>query len=196
VAHDTGAGLQSHHTCLLDRAAGPKLLNHSALWQTTVTGLQVCCAGPALQPACPHVSSAFNGPPATCLTNTQSNTWKHASLVACLGQLTFLYSSGLQPTGGRGICSSIGAPLSERQSLKPFDMWQHRSSALRKAEPRAVGHVAAPELPSQEGRARSHETRGSTGAHLSKEVRFGAEGHVTTLELASTRRQCQELRDT
>jgi hypothetical protein len=30
-----------------------------------------------------------------------------------------------------------------------------------------VGHVAAPELPSQEGRARSHGTRGSTGALLS-----------------------------
>jgi hypothetical protein len=193
VSHDTGAGLQSHHTCLLDRAADPELLNHSALWQTTVTGLQVCCAGLALQPACPHVSSAFNGPPAACLTNTRSNTWKHASLTACLGQLTFLYSSGPQPTRGRGTCSSTGAPLSERQSLEPWAMWQHRSSALRKVEPRAV---TAPELPSQEGRARSHGTRGSTGAHLSKEVRFGAEGHVTTLELASTRRQCQELRDT
>jgi hypothetical protein len=33
--------------------------------------------------------------------------------------------------------------------------------------PGAVGHVAAPELPSQEGRARSRGTRGSIGAQLS-----------------------------
>jgi hypothetical protein len=43
-----------------------------------------------------------------------------------------------------------------------------------------MGHVAALELPSQEGRARSPETRGSAGAHLSKEARFGAVGHVTS----------------
>jgi hypothetical protein len=30
----------------------------------------------------------------------------------------------------------------------------------------AVGHVIAPELPSQDGRARRHETHGSIGAHL------------------------------
>jgi hypothetical protein len=57
-----------------------------------------------------------------------------------------------------------------------WDTWQHRSSPLRKAEPRAVGHVAAPELLSQEGRAQSCGTRGSTGAHLIKEARTGAEG--------------------
>jgi hypothetical protein len=52
-----------------------------------------------------------------------------------------------------------------------------------------VGHVAAPELPSQEGRARSHRTCGSTGAHLFKEVRIEAEGHVTVAELTSVRRR-------
>jgi hypothetical protein len=64
-------------------------------------------------------------------------------------------------------------------------MWQHRSSPLRKAEPGAVGHVAAPELPSQEGRARSQGTRGSARAHLSTEVRSGAAGHVAAPELTS-----------
>jgi hypothetical protein len=34
--------------------------------------------------------------------------------------------------------------------------------------PGAVGHVTAPELPSQEGRARSHGTHGSVGAPLSE----------------------------
>jgi hypothetical protein len=46
-----------------------------------------------------------------------------------------------------------------------------------------VGHVVAPELPSQEGRAQSHGIRDGTGAHLSKEVRFRAEGHVAAPEL-------------
>jgi hypothetical protein len=44
--------------------------------------------------------------------------------------------------------------------------------------PGAVGHVAVPELPSQEGRALRRGTRDSTGAHLSKEARFRAAGHV------------------
>jgi hypothetical protein len=60
---------------------------------------------------------------------------------------------------------------------------------LLSQEPRAVGHVAAPELLSQEGRARSPGTRGSTGAHLSKEARFGALGHMTTPVLTSVRRR-------
>jgi hypothetical protein len=38
-----------------------------------------------------------------------------------------------------------------------------------KAEPGAVGHMAAPELPSRRGRAQSHGTCGSAEAHLSKE---------------------------
>jgi hypothetical protein len=42
----------------------------------------------------------------------------------------------------------------------------------------AVGHVTALELPSQEGRALRRGTRGSTGAHLSKEARFRAAGHM------------------
>jgi hypothetical protein len=61
---------------------------------------------------------------------------------------------------------------------------------------RAMGHVAAPELPSQEGRAPSHGTRGSTEAHLSKEARSGAEGHVVAPELISARRRGLGPRDT
>jgi hypothetical protein len=54
--------------------------------------------------------------------------------------------------------------------------------------PGAVGHVAAPELPSQEGRVQSHGTHGSTKAHLSKEVRYRTVGHVAAPELTSARR--------
>jgi hypothetical protein len=52
----------------------------------------------------------------------------------------------------------------------------------------AVEHVAAPEVPSQEGRARSHETRGSDRAHLKKETRSGVVGHMAASELTSARR--------
>jgi hypothetical protein len=49
--------------------------------------------------------------------------------------------------------------------------------------------VVAPELSSRGGRTRSHETRGSAGAHLGREVRLGAEKHVTAPELNSVRRR-------
>jgi hypothetical protein len=85
----------------------------------------------------------------------------------------------------------------------------------RKAEPRSVGHMAAPELlsssrqgpelrdtwqcrssPQQVGEVRDRGTHGSTGAHLSKEARSGAAGHEAAPELTSARRQGPELRDT
>jgi hypothetical protein len=40
--------------------------------------------------------------------------------------------------------------------------------------------------PPRRGRARSHGTRDSAGAHLSIEVRFRAEEHVVVLELTTT----------
>jgi hypothetical protein len=56
-------------------------------------------------------------------------------------------------------------------------------------------HVAAPELPSQGGEVQDRETRGSTGAHLIKEVRSEAEGHVTAPELTSVRMRGPGPRD-
>jgi hypothetical protein len=66
--------------------------------------------------------------------------------------------------------------------LGPWGTWQHRSSPLRKARPGPRGsagarlsrearseteeHMAAPELSSRGGRARSHGTHGSARAHL------------------------------
>jgi hypothetical protein len=59
-----------------------------------------------------------------------------------------------------------------------------------------MGHVTAPELPSQGGRVLSHGTHGSTGAHLIREARSGAEGHVAAPKLTSARRRGPEPRDT
>jgi hypothetical protein len=53
----------------------------------------------------------------------------------------------------------------------------------------AVGYVAAPELSSRGGRARSHRTRGSARAHLDREARFGDEEHVASPELNLASRQ-------
>jgi hypothetical protein len=60
----------------------------------------------------------------------------------------------------------------------------------------AVGHMATPELPSQEGRAQSPGTCGSARAYLSKDVRSRAAGHVTAPEPTLVRRRGSELRDT
>jgi hypothetical protein len=49
--------------------------------------------------------------------------------------------------------------------------------------------VAAPELSSRGGRARSHGTRGSTEAHHGREARSGAEERVAVPELNSARRR-------
>jgi hypothetical protein len=54
--------------------------------------------------------------------------------------------------------------------------------------PGVMGHVAAPELPSQEDRASSQVTRDSIVAHLVNEARSGATGHVAAPELTSSRR--------
>jgi hypothetical protein len=99
-------------------------------------------------------------------------------------------------------CTSAGASVTHEHALET----REPSYVPRAAKPffipvihspsGAVGHVAAPKLPSQEGRARSPRTRGSVGAHLSKEARTENAGHVATLELTSARRRGSELRDT
>jgi hypothetical protein len=60
----------------------------------------------------------------------------------------------------------------------------------------AEEHVAASELSSLGGRARSHGTRGRAGAHLSSEVRFRAKEHVAAPDLNSARRRGPGPRDT
>jgi hypothetical protein len=67
--------------------------------------------------------------------------------------------------------------------------WQHRSPPQQGDEVWSREHVAAPELSSRGCRARSHGTRCSAGAHLSRKARSGAEEHVAALELNSAIRQ-------
>jgi hypothetical protein len=89
----------------------------------------------------------------------------------------------------------VHSPLGE------WDTWQHWSSPLEEAEPRAMGHVAAPEPTSagrrdpemrdtwqcwrsrqQGGEVLGHGTCGNTVSHLGREVRSRAVGHVTVPE--------------
>jgi hypothetical protein len=91
-----------------------------------------------------------------------------------------------------------------RQGPELRNMCQRRSSPLEEAEPGAMGHMATseptsagmrgPELrnvwqhrsSTQQGdEAQDHGPRGSTRAHLSKEVRSGAAGHMVALEPTS-----------
>jgi hypothetical protein len=54
--------------------------------------------------------------------------------------------------------------------------------------------VAAPELSSRRGRARSHGTHGSAESHIGRDARSGAEEHVAAPELNSVRRRGPEPR--
>jgi hypothetical protein len=85
--------------------------------------------------------------------------------------LEFPSQDGRAPS--RGTRGSTRAPLSGRQSLEPWDTWQHRSSPLKKAETGAGG------------------THDSAGAHLNKEARSGATRHVATSELPSQEGRAQ-----
>jgi hypothetical protein len=68
----------------------------------------------------------------------------------------FLYFCGPQPAGGCGEVrpgprGSAGAHLSRVARSRAENTWQRRSSPLGEAEPRSMGHVAAPK-PTLEGR--------------------------------------------
>jgi hypothetical protein len=162
----------------------------SAVWSRSI--LSLCCTehssyrGAALLGRITSIAMSRSGQLDRCCTiethcsslhvlqALQSRTsmpWKHVSLAACLGQLglsLFVWS-----IARRG----------------PWDTWQHWSSPLRKAEPEAMRHVAAPELtssrrqglelrdmwqrqssPQQGGEVRGRETHGDTGSHLCREV--------------------------
>jgi hypothetical protein len=99
--------------------------------------------------------------------------------------------------------------------LGAWDTWQHRSSPLEKVEPEAMGYVAALEptstgrrgpeqrdtwqrwsSPQQGGEVWGRGTRGSIGAHLSREARSGAVGHMVAPEPTLSGRRCLRPRDT
>jgi hypothetical protein len=62
--------------------------------------------------------------------------------------------------GAKGHMAAPKLTLARRRGLGPWDTWQRQSP------------------PWQEGENRGHETCGSTGAHLGREVRSGVTGHV------------------
>jgi hypothetical protein len=108
---------------------------------------------------------------------------------------------------GRGHVVAPESTSAGRRCPELRNTWQCRSSSLGEKELRAMGHVAAPE-PTSIGRrglelrntwqrwsstqqgdeVRGHGTRSSIRAHLSKEVRSGAMGHVVIPEPTSTGR--------
>jgi hypothetical protein len=89
-------------------------------------------------------------------------------------------------------CMTAGASVTHERALETCEpIYVPRAAKpffipVVHSPPGAVGHVAAPELPSQEGRALSRGTRGSTGA----------EGHMTMPELTSARMRGPRPRDT
>jgi hypothetical protein len=106
-----------------------------------------------------------------------------------------------------GAVGYVAAPELSSRGGEAGATGQRQSSPLGEAEPGAIRHVAASEptsvgrrgpelrntwqrqsLTQQGGEARGHGTCDSTGAHLSKEVRSGAVGHVTALEPTSAGR--------
>jgi hypothetical protein len=113
---------------------------------------------------------------------------------------------------GRGHVAAPEPTSAGRRGPELRNMWQQWSSPLGEAYPGAMEHVAAPEPTTtrrrgpelrnawrrrsstqQEDEARGHGPRDSTGAHLSKEVRSEAAGHMTAPEPTSAGRYGPKL---
>jgi hypothetical protein len=138
-----------------------------------------------------------------------SAAWSHHVLSLCCtehdpycgailsGRITSVTMSRSGQLGRRhtvAACTSVDASVMHERALKTREPRCMPRAAkplfipVVHNPPGAVGHMAAPKIPSQEGRARSHGTRVSTRAHLIKEARSKAEGHVAAPELTSVRR--------
>jgi hypothetical protein len=97
--------------------------------------------------------------------------------------------------------------------LGSWDTWQHWSSSLGEEDSGAMGQVEVPEPtsagkgapklrdtwqrwspPQQGGEVRGYGTRGSVRAHLSREARCRATGHVIAPEPTSTGGEVQSYR--
>jgi hypothetical protein len=95
---------------------------------------------------------------------------------SCTGSPTRLFFM-LESHGQQGAAGHMAAPeptSAERRGPEPRDTWQRRSP------------------PQRGGEVRSHETHGSVGAHLSREARSGAIGHVAASEPISAGRRGPE----
>jgi hypothetical protein len=100
----------------------------------------------------------------------------------------FFISVVHNPLGAVGYVAApeLSSPLGE---ASPGPRGSDGAHLGRQVRSRAEEHVAAPELSSREGRARSHGARGSAGAYLGREARSGAEKHVAAPKLNSARRR-------
>jgi hypothetical protein len=124
------------------------------------------------------------------------NTWQRQS--SPLGEAE---------SGAMGHVAAPEPTSAGRRDPELRNTWQRRSSPLGEAEYGAMGHMAAPEPTSARRRgpelrnvwrrqsstqqgdeARGHMSCGSTGAHLSKDVRSEATGHVAAPKPTSARR--------
>jgi hypothetical protein len=82
----------------------------------------------------------------------------------------------------------VAAPELSAREGEAGATWQRRSHLDREVRSGGEKHVAASELSSRGGRARSHETCGSARAHLDREVRPRTKEHVVAPELNLARR--------
>jgi hypothetical protein len=146
----------------------------AALWGCTIaacttadTSVMYECALETREPSC--VSSAAN-PFFIPMVHSPPGT------VGDMAAPKLPSQEGIAPS--RGTHDNTGALLSKMQSPEPWDTWQRRSS------------------PQHGGEVWGRGIRGSAGAHLSKEARFGAKGHVVAQELTSARRRGPGPRDT
>jgi hypothetical protein len=82
----------------------------------------------------------------------------------------------------------VAAPELSAREGEAGATWQRRSHLGREVRSGGEKHVAAPELSSRGGRARSHETHDSAAAHLEREARPRAEKHVAASKPTSARK--------
>jgi uncharacterized protein YqgV (UPF0045/DUF77 family) len=115
---------------------------------------------------------------ATCLHALQALTVLHDRM-SYRPMMTLM--SGVLETCMRVLGTCV--PSYTNKSARLFFMLEIRGSQG------VAGHVAASDPPQPGGEVQRHRTRGSAGAHLSREVRSGAIGHVAALEPTSAGRQ-------
>jgi hypothetical protein len=114
--------------------------------------------------ACPHALQALTTLP-VCMSCKPIMALMAGALETCT-RMHWKHACQAAQAGLLGFSLCL-RPVAHR---KPQDMWQRRSS------------------PQQGGKVQSYRTRGSVKAHLSREVRSGAIGHVAALEPTSAGR--------
>jgi hypothetical protein len=134
---------------------------------TTVTmsrsdQLGLCCT---VEPNCSDMSARLVG---ASVTRSRDLVTCESSCVPRTARLSFI-SMVHSPLGSRGVRGSTGALLSRRRGRGYVAAPEPISTRRRGPELRNTWQRRS--LTQQGGEVRGHGTRGSTGSHLSKEVR-------------------------